>query len=47
MNEVDGLILKINQIYGSKYLLELKKQTADKRKDILTLQEILIEWLKF
>lgn len=25
MNEVDGLILKINQIYGSRYLLELKK----------------------
>lgn len=47
MNQVDSLIMKINQIYGSRYLIELKKQAVDKRKDILILQETLLEWMKF
>ena len=45
--EVDRLILQINNLYGSRYLKELKKVVADKRKDILQLQEFLIEWIKF
>lgn len=35
--EIDELILEVNQIYGSRFLVELRKQTSDKRKDILTL----------
>ncbi len=37
----------INAVYGSRYLKELRKMAADKRKDILLLQELLSEWIKF
>lgn len=47
MTEVDKLIVMINNVYGSRYLLEYKKQAADKRKDILILQDLLVEWIKF
>lgn len=45
--EVDRLIMMINNVYGSRYLKEYKKLAADKRKDILLLQELLVEWIKF
>jgi hypothetical protein len=47
MNDLDTLILAINQVYGSWYLLEYKKLASDKRKDILMVQELMIEWIKF
>ena len=47
VNKVDKLIMKINGVYGSRFLNEYKKETTDKRKEILTLQELLIEWIKF
>lgn len=47
MTEVDKLIVMINNVYGSRYLLEYKKAAADKRKDILILQDLLVEWIKF
>lgn len=47
MNDLDALILQINQVYGSRYLLELKKLASDKRKDIFMVQELMNEWIKF
>jgi dynein heavy chain len=47
MAEIDRLIMLINGVYGSRYLKEHKKAAADKRKEILTLQEMMLEWIKF
>ena len=47
MTEIDKLIVLINNVYGSRYLLEYKKLAADKRRDILILQDLMVEWIKF
>lgn len=47
MNDLDSLTLQINQVYGSRFLKELKRTAYEKRKEILMVQEMLIEWIKF
>ena len=39
--------MKINNAYGSRYLKEFQKLAAERRKEILILQELFFEWIKF
>jgi len=39
--------MKINNVYGSRYLKEFRKLATERRYEILILQELFFEWIKF
>ena len=45
--EIDKLIQMVNCVYGSRYLKDLRGVATSKRRDILQLQDMLTEWVKF